>query len=54
MGWLDENFHLPISDEPPLLREVEERAGRRRVGFQEAHLSGSLPARASQGERDEV
>jgi len=22
MGWLDENFHLPISDELPLLCEV--------------------------------
>jgi hypothetical protein len=30
MGWLDENFHLPISDELPLLREVEERGGERR------------------------
>jgi hypothetical protein len=33
---------------------MEERAGeRRRVDLQEAPLSGSLPARASRGERDE-
>jgi hypothetical protein len=38
---------------PPPPFGMEERAGeRRRVGFQEAPLSGSLPARASRGESE--
>jgi hypothetical protein len=40
----------PKTPSPPF--RMEERAGERRVGFQEAPLSGSLPARASRGESE--
>jgi len=46
-----------IGDEHPLLGEVEERGGERRRGLKIIEwtpLSGSLPARASRGGRDEV
>jgi hypothetical protein len=39
----------------PLLHPMEERAGeRRRLGFNEAPLSGSLPVRSSRGESERI